>query len=113
MSIDAVPRELREVAETALSEFRAACADGEAGLAWLGDYEVLELRAAQFTGAGDLEVYLPRPLLEDLGNLDLATRKQVLDELRGVPARARRGEGRHWLLREQGRARALGQRPFA
>lgn len=111
MSSEEVPRELREVAETVLSEFHAACGDSAAESVWLAEYEVLELRV-ELGGAG-IEVYLPRPLLEDLVNLNLVMRKQVLDDLRGIPARAQDGEGARWLLREQGKARALARRPFA
>lgn len=111
MAVEEVPHELREAAEAVLAEFRAACADGASDGVWLADYEVLELRAK--LTAGDLEVYLPRPLLEDLANLPPAARRQLLEDLRGIPARAQAGAGTHWLLREQGKARALSRRPFA
>lgn len=112
MGIDDVPSELRAAADAALSEFRAACADGSGTLGWLGDYEVLELRAPGFVGEQDLEVYMPRPLLEDLKNLGPAERKQVLEELRAIPGRALGGAGHRWVIGEQGRVRALERRPF-
>jgi len=110
MSSEQVPRELREAADTVLSEFHTACGDSAAESVWLAEYEVLELRVD--LGGEGIEVYLPRPLLEDLANLDLAMRKQVLADLRGIPARARNAEGTCWLLGEQGKARALPRRPF-
>jgi hypothetical protein len=59
-----------------------------------------------------LEAYFPRPLVEDLGSLTLAERKDALESLLGLPARAAAGEGDHWLLGEQSEVQLLEQRPF-
>lgn len=107
-----IPPELRAIAQEILDELALACGVDDAWLGWLADYEVLELHAPRWVEARDLEIYLPRPLVEDIANLALAERKHVLEDLRAIPARALAGETRFWLLREQGRAHPLGQRPF-
>jgi hypothetical protein len=109
---DDLPPELRAIAQEILDELALACGIDDAWSGWLPDYEVLELHAPRWVEAQDLEIYLPRPLVEDIANLDLAERKQILEELRGIPERARGGESRFWLLRQQGRAYPLPQRPF-
>lgn len=109
---DEIPSELRAIAQEILDELALACRVDDAWLGWLAEYEVLELHAPRWVEAQDLEIYLPRPLVEDIANLDLAERKHVLEDLRVIPARARAGEPRFWLLREQGRAHPLEQRPF-
>lgn len=109
---DDIPPELRAIAQEILDELALACGVDDAWLEWLAEYEVLELHAPRWVETQDLEIYLPRPLVEDIANLALAERKDVLEDLRAIPARTRAGETRFWLLREQGRAHPLAQRPF-
>jgi hypothetical protein len=109
---NAVPSELRAIAQEICDELALACGIDNAWLGWLDEYDVLELHAPLWGQAQDLEIYLPRPLLEDIANLDLGERKHVLEDLRAIPLRALNGESRFWLLRQQGRAHALAQRPF-
>lgn len=113
MGLAQVPLELRPVVRQLLAEFQVACATAEGEARWLPDYDVLELRAPRHVAGHDLEVYLPRPLVEDLANLTLAERKRTLRPLRALPTRAAGAATAHWLLGEGGEARPLGRRPFA
>jgi len=112
MALKRIPRELQSVARELLAEFQLACGIDRGEADWLVDYEILQLRAPKYTRGRALEAYLPRPLVEDLANLTLAERKDALESLRGLPARAAAGEGDHWLLGEEGEVQPLEQRPF-
>ena len=112
MSLEDVPPELRGVADEIFAEFRLAAGIEGGAARWLSDYEVLELRAAGYVAGEALEVYLPRPLIEDLAAVPIGRRKRVLAALRRLPRRAADEGRRHWLLGDAGEPRALRGRPF-
>ena len=112
MAAEQIPCELQAVVRELAAEFQIACNTGESEADWLSAYQVLQLRAPRHVAGRDLEIYLQRPLIEDLANLSLAERKRTLQSLRALPARARAADTAHWLLGEGGEARALVGRPF-
>ena len=112
MAVEQVPDELQAVIRELAAEFQLACDTDDSEADWLSDYQVLQLRAPGHVAGRDLEVYLQRPLIEDLANLGLAERKRALEPLRALPAHALAADTAHWLLGEGGEARALGSRPF-
>ena len=112
MSAEQIPDELQSVVRELAAEFQIACDTGDSEADWLDDYEVLQLRAPLHVAGRDLEVYLQRPLIEDLANLTLAERKRTLESLRALPGRALAADTAHWLLGEGGEARPLDGRPF-